>query len=73
LDREPTTIEDLKFVLGHIADIRLHTVERETDIRTAQEMYRTLRMYKHEVCYIQCFSSEHLDFGWLSLVYRCML
>ena len=42
---QPTTLEDLKFVLGVIARIRSMSVDVELKYRDIQERYRTLAMY----------------------------
>lgn len=45
LDRYPTTLEELKFVLKTISDIKLVSLDIETRIRDMQERFRTLCMY----------------------------
>ncbi|XP_058850532.1 dynein axonemal heavy chain 10 [Acipenser ruthenus] len=45
LKRSPETLEDLKFVLGTIADIRDMSLTVEMRVRDIQERYRTLAMY----------------------------
>ena len=42
---EPNTMEELKFVLHHIDEIRKTSVDREYEIRHMLEMYRTLSNY----------------------------
>ncbi len=49
LKRSPNTLEDLKFVLGTITDIRDMSLSVEMRINDIQERYRTLSMYNVEV------------------------
>jgi len=49
LKRPPDTLEDLKFVLRVIADIRDKSLDVELRYVDLQERYRTLRMYDIEV------------------------
>ena len=49
LTRAPDTLEDLKFVLRVIADIRDKSLEVELRYTDIQERYRTLLMYEIEV------------------------
>ena len=49
LKRPPDTLEDLKFVLRVIADIRDKSLEVELRYVDLQERYRTLLMYDIEV------------------------
>ena len=58
MKREPATIEDLKYSLGQIAEIRRNTVENEYMIRVMQEMYRTLSIYSIEVTSLAVHSAE---------------
>ncbi|KAM3867513.1 dynein axonemal heavy chain 10 [Diretmus argenteus] len=51
----PSTLEDLKFVLGTITDIRDMSLTVEMRFTDIQERYRTLAMYKVEV------AEEELD------------
>uniref|UniRef100_A0A8C8G323 AAA+ ATPase domain-containing protein n=1 Tax=Oncorhynchus tshawytscha TaxID=74940 RepID=A0A8C8G323_ONCTS len=48
LKRSPNTLEDLKFVLGTISDIRDMSLAVEMRFTDIQERYRTLGMYKVE-------------------------
>ncbi|TRY94050.1 hypothetical protein DNTS_011956 [Danionella cerebrum] len=48
LKRNPDTLEDLKFVLGTIRDIKDMSLSVEMRISDAQERYRTLHMYNME-------------------------
>uniref|UniRef100_G3SMY8 Dynein axonemal heavy chain 10 n=1 Tax=Loxodonta africana TaxID=9785 RepID=G3SMY8_LOXAF len=45
LKKSPTTLEDLKFVLATIAEIRSKSLVMELRYRDVQERYRTLAMY----------------------------
>ncbi|XP_063051673.1 dynein axonemal heavy chain 10 [Engraulis encrasicolus] len=49
LKRSPETLEDLKFVLGTISDIRDMSLAVEMRFTDIQERYRTLTMYDVEV------------------------
>ena len=49
LEQTPSTLEDLKFVLTTISDIKAMSLEVEDKIRDIQERYRTLSMYDIEV------------------------
>lgn len=49
LKRPPNTLEDLKFVLSTIAQIRAMSLEVEMRCRDIVERYRTLAMYKIDV------------------------
>lgn len=49
LEQTPTTLEDLKFVLSTINDIRTMSLDVETKIRDIQERYRTLSIYNIQV------------------------
>ena len=49
LKRPPDTLEDLKFILRVIADIRDKSLEVELRYVDLQERYRTLLMYDIEV------------------------
>ncbi|KAG5844641.1 hypothetical protein ANANG_G00164650 [Anguilla anguilla] len=48
LKRSPDTLEDLKFVLGTISDIRAMSLSVEMRYTDIQEKYRTLAMYRVE-------------------------
>ncbi|KAG7265791.1 LOW QUALITY PROTEIN: hypothetical protein CRUP_036669 [Coryphaenoides rupestris] len=48
LKRNPNSLEDLKFVLGTISDIRAMSLTVEMRLADIQEKYRTLAMYKVE-------------------------
>ncbi|XP_052801261.1 dynein axonemal heavy chain 10-like isoform X3 [Mya arenaria] len=49
LDKTPVSLEDLKFVLTTISDIKAMSLDVEDKIRDIQERYRTLSMYDIEV------------------------
>ena len=55
LTRPPDTLEDLKFVLRVIADIRDKSLDVELRYVDLQERYRTILMYDIKV---QCKTSE---------------
>ena len=69
LKRSPDTLEDLKFVLGSIANIREIQLEVELQIFDICERYRTLEMYsiKVSVVMILLFESNRTC-DWLSLL-----
>ena len=50
LKRSPNTLEDLKFVLRVIANIRAISLDIELRYRDIRERYRTLVMYDVKVC-----------------------
>ena len=52
LKRSPTTLEDLKFVLSAIANIRAISLDVELRYRDIRERYRTLVMYDVKVCFM---------------------
>jgi dynein heavy chain len=45
LKKSPSTLEDLKFVLATIANIRTKSLVMELRYKDVQERYRTLAMY----------------------------
>ncbi|XP_043925694.1 dynein axonemal heavy chain 10 [Protopterus annectens] len=49
LKKTPDTLEDLKFVLGTVADIRDMSLVIEMRFRDIQERYRTLKVYNIQV------------------------
>lgn len=51
MTRVPSTLEDLKFVLGAISDIKITSLEVETRIRDMKERYRVLENYNVPVSY----------------------
>ena len=51
LTRLPSTLEDLKFVLGTISDIKTTSLEVETRIRDIKERYRCLVNYNLPVSF----------------------
>ena len=54
LKRSPNTLEDLKFVLSVIANIRAISLDVELRYRDIRERYRTLVMYDVKVCLDLC-------------------
>lgn len=52
LEQSPTRLDDLKFVLSTISEIKTMSLEVETRIRDITEKYRTLSMYGIEVSWI---------------------
>lgn len=56
LKKSPSTLEDLKFVLATIAEIRSKSLAMELRYRDVQERYRTMTIYKlsvsgHQLCH----------------------
>lgn len=49
LKKSPNTLEDLKFVLATIAEIRSKSLVMELRYRDVQERYRTMAMYHLQV------------------------
>ena len=60
MDQKPYTLEDLKFVLRAISDIRDMSLSVEGKIRDLQEQYRILVAY--DLC-VRAFASFILTFG----------
>ena len=56
LKRLPNTLEDLKFVLSVIANIRAISLDVELRYRDIRERYRTLVMYDVKVCLHLCYA-----------------
>lgn len=67
LTREPSTLEDLKFVLGVIADIRFMSLDVEMQYRDIQERYRTLAMYDIPVSQDETQRVESIQQKWEDL------
>jgi len=63
LKRNPNTLEDLKFVLGTITDIRDMSLSVEMRIDDIQERYRTLSMYNVEVSVSDSRATVHKPFS----------
>lgn len=61
LKRPPDTLEDLKFVLRVIADIRDKSLEVELRYTDLQERYRTLLMYDIEVRQLGLMECEAVE------------
>jgi len=61
LKRPPDTLEDLKFVLRVIADIRDKSLEVELRYTDLQERYRTLLMYDIEVRQLGLMECEGME------------
>lgn len=49
LDREPEHLDDLKFILTTISDIKVMSLDTEVDITRVQERFRTINIYKLQV------------------------
>ena len=49
LDRNPDTLDDLKFILNMVAEIQARSMEMELQYSVLEEKYRTLRMYQYPV------------------------
>lgn len=71
LKREPDTLEDLKFVLRVIADIRDKSLDVELRYVDIQERYRTILMYDIEVRNKIITSQSQLNCPCLKL--HCMI
>ncbi|XP_066546047.1 dynein axonemal heavy chain 10 [Amia ocellicauda] len=67
LKRNPDTLEDLKFVLGTIADIRDMSLTVEMRFTDIQERYRTLRMYSVQAPQEEIELSENIKQIWSEL------
>ena len=49
LDRNPDTLDDLKFILNMVAEIAGRSMEMELQYAALEDKYRTLRMYDYAV------------------------
>uniref|UniRef100_F1RFM8 Dynein axonemal heavy chain 10 n=1 Tax=Sus scrofa TaxID=9823 RepID=F1RFM8_PIG len=58
LKKSPSTLEDLKFVLATIAEIRSKSLVMELRYREVQERYRTMAMYSLFVDLLATFEKE---------------
>ncbi|XP_009299843.1 dynein axonemal heavy chain 10 [Danio rerio] len=67
LKRSPNTLEDLKFVLVTITDIRDMSLSVEMRINDAQERYRTLSMYIVETTEEEMQLSANISILWNDL------
>ncbi|XP_051514176.1 dynein axonemal heavy chain 10 [Myxocyprinus asiaticus] len=67
LKRSPNTLEDLKFVLGTITDIRDMSLSVEMRINDIQERYRTLSMYNIETMEEELQQSANISILWSEL------
>ena len=63
----PKTLEELKFVLGVISDIRAMSLSIETRYRDIQERYRTLSMYKIPVPVEEANEASGISTVWSDL------
>ena len=70
LEQSPNTLEDLKFVLTTISDIKAMSLDVETKIRDIQERYRTLAMYDIEVTDEEKDIQLKMPQIWDELVYK---
>lgn len=70
LEQSPNTLEDLKFVLTTISDIKAMSLDVETKIRDMQERYRTLAMYDIEVTDEEKDIQLKMPQIWDELVYK---
>ncbi|CAH1801914.1 unnamed protein product [Owenia fusiformis] len=68
LAETPNTLEDLKFVLQTITDIKNISLESELRIRDVQERYRVLSIYDIEVTDEEKEICEKLPYIWEDLV-----
>jgi dynein heavy chain len=49
MEQAPETLEELKFVLNVISEVRTKSMDMELEYSDIEERYRTLRMYAHAV------------------------
>ncbi|PVD32839.1 hypothetical protein C0Q70_08286 [Pomacea canaliculata] len=70
LEQTPTRLEDLKFVLSTISDIKAMSLDVETQIRNIQECYRTLVMYDFPVTDADKELVEKLPQLWEDLILK---
>ncbi|XP_036382121.1 dynein heavy chain 10, axonemal [Megalops cyprinoides] len=67
LKKSPDTLEDLKFVLGTISDIRAMSLAVEMRFRDIQERYRTLKIYNVEAPQEELDMANSIGQLWLDL------
>ncbi|XP_069922194.1 dynein axonemal heavy chain 10 isoform X1 [Oryctolagus cuniculus] len=67
LKKSPNTLEDLKFVLATIAEIRSKSLVMELRYRDVQERYRTMAMYNILPTEAERELVERLESTWLNL------
>ena len=60
-------MDDLKFVLSEISDIRRMSLEVELEYRDIQERYRTLAMYRLPVTLEEVETCARLEGQWTEL------
>uniref|UniRef100_A0AAY5K1P1 AAA+ ATPase domain-containing protein n=1 Tax=Esox lucius TaxID=8010 RepID=A0AAY5K1P1_ESOLU len=73
LKRSPNTLDDLKFVLGTISDIRDMSLTVEMRFTDIQERYRTLAMYKVEATEEEMQLSASISQLWSDLLAEARL
>ena len=60
LDRNPDTLEDLKFILNMVAEISGRSMEMELQYAALEVKYRTLRMYGYDVSEEEADMVDHM-------------
>ena len=70
LEQTPNQLEDLKFVLTTIADIKQMSLDVENRIRDIRERYRTLSMYDITVTDEEKELQQKLPTLWDELVWK---
>ena len=73
LDRNPDTLEDLKFVLNMVGEITCKSMEIELQYSSLEEKYRTLRMYAFPVPEDEADMVDHMRTRWEELCKKAKL
>ncbi|XP_006894689.1 PREDICTED: dynein heavy chain 10, axonemal [Elephantulus edwardii] len=68
LKKSPSTLEDLKFVLATISEIKSKSLIMELRYRDVQEKYRTLAMYNVAVTDAEKDMVDNIENRWLALL-----
>ena len=64
LDRNPDTLDDLKFILNMVAEIGGRSMEMELQYAALEDKYRTLRMYAYDVSDEEADMVDHMRTRW---------
>ena len=67
LDRNPDTLDDLKFILNMVAEIAGRSMEMELQYAALEDKYRTLRMYDYAVSEEEADMVDNMRARWAQL------
>jgi dynein heavy chain len=70
LERQPDTLEDLKFILNLVTEIAARSMDIELQYTELEERYRTLRMYGYDVPDDEADMVDNLRASWESLCWK---